>query len=182
LVVCVLENVHATRENPHEARLVADLAAALRDRSPDVDDHTFWRDRLFVVSPHHAHIRLIRRYLRDRLGSPHSFVDTVDKMQGQECDAVIVSYGVSDVEYALSEQEFIYSRNRLNVAMTRARTKSILLISRRLLQPPIQALERDDVADGIAYMQGLAFWCEQGGDPLTFELDGTTVTVLRRGD
>ena len=28
---------------------------------------------------------------------------------------MIVSYGVSDAEYALNEKEFIYSLNRLNV-------------------------------------------------------------------
>lgn len=46
-----------------------------------------------------------------------AFVDTVEKMQGQECDAVCVSYGVADVEFALMEREFIYSLNRLNVAI-----------------------------------------------------------------
>ena len=45
----------------------------------------------------------------------------MDKMQGQEADAVIVSYGVADPEFALREAEFIYGLNRLNVAITRAR-------------------------------------------------------------
>jgi len=58
----------------------------------------------------------------------------VDKMQGQECEAVIVSYGVSDVEYAMNEKEFIYSLNRLNVAITRARSKTIVFLPRPLLE------------------------------------------------
>ena len=45
-------------------------------------------------------------------------------MQGQEAEAVVISYGVSDPEYALREAEFIYSLNRLNVSITRARTSS----------------------------------------------------------
>ena len=45
------------------------------------------------------------------------FVDTVDKMQGQEADTVLVSYGVADPEFALREAEFIYGLNRLNVAV-----------------------------------------------------------------
>ena len=61
------------------------------------------------------------------------FVDTVDKMQGQESQAVIASYGVSDIETAMSEANFIYSLNRLNVTVTRAKTKCILFISRPLL-------------------------------------------------
>ncbi len=105
-------------------------------------------------------------------------MDTVDKMQGQECDAVIVSYGVSDVEYALREREFIYSLNRLNVAITRARAKSIIFLPRPLLDPPIQALDHD-VADGIAFMQGLANWCQERSEPLRIELPEGRVTLLR---
>lgn len=181
LVVCVLEDVKATRENAVEADLVARIAVALRERLPDGDDREFWRDRLFVVSPHHAQIRAIRRRLADlRDWSAEPFVGTVDKMQGQECDAVVVSYGVSDVEYALGEKEFIFSRNRLNVAITRARAKSIVFLSRALLEPPIQALDSDDVAEGIAFMQGLARHCEINGERLELDVPGTgKVTVLR---
>jgi hypothetical protein len=35
---------------------------------------------------------------------------------------VLVSYGVADVEFALLEREFIYSRNRLNVAIVSGNT------------------------------------------------------------
>jgi len=54
------------------------------------------------------------------------------------------------------EKEFIYSLNRLNGAITRARVKTVVCLSRSLLEPPLQALDRDDVAEGIAFMQGLA--------------------------
>lgn len=177
LVIAVLEDVQATRENPAEAAMVVDLTDTLRRLSPDLDDDAFWAERLFIVGPHHAQNRLIRRGLTDRMDQ--AYVDTVDKMQGQERDAVIVSYGVSDVEYALSESEFIYSRNRLNVAITRARVKTIVFLSRRLLEPPIQALDNDAVADGIAYMQGLARWCEERTEPITLDIDGNRLTILR---
>jgi superfamily I DNA and/or RNA helicase len=166
LVVCVLEGVAATAENVVEAGLVADCAERLRQHTLDasgspyppdpIGDERFWADGLFVVSPHHAQIRAIRRALAERR-EWHSdpFVDTVDKMQGQECDAVIVSYGVSDVEYALSEKEFIYSLNRLNVAITRARAKTIVFLPLPLLEPPVAAFEDDGIAEGIAFMQGL---------------------------
>jgi len=107
------------------------------------------------------------------------FVDTVDKMQGQECHVVLVSYGVADVEFALSEKEFIYSLNRLNVAITRARMKTVVFLSRSLLEPPIQALDRDDVAEGIAYMQGLAQICEDANQPVTTKVNRSSVTLLR---
>jgi DNA replication ATP-dependent helicase Dna2 len=185
LVVCVLEDVQATAENRVEADLVADVALALRQRyrdADDTDDAAYWRDHLFVVSPHHVQIRAIRRALRAaRHWGATPFVDTVDRMQGQECDAVIVSYGVSDVEYALGERDFIYSLNRLNVAITRARMKSIVFLPRPLLDPPIQALDSDRVADGIAFMQGLANWCGDASAPMSFELPSGSLTVLRAG-
>ena len=93
---------------------------------------------------------------------------------------MIVSYGVSDVEHALREKEFIYQLNRLNVSITRARSKTIVFLSRTLLEPPIQALDIPHVADGIAYMQGLMHWIRDGGETIEMSPDGTRVTVYRR--
>ena len=87
--------------------------------------------------------------------------------------------GVSYVEFALAEKEFIYSRNRLNVSITRARGKTVLLVSRALLEPPIQALDDDDVADGIAYMQGLVHWCIAAGGVTEYSTLGGRLTLLR---
>lgn len=178
-VMCVLDGVKATAENAVEAAMVADLAVELRRLWPEGTDEEFWAERLFIVSPHNAQIRAIHRELAARrTWDSKPFVGTVDKMQGQECDVVIVSYGVSDVEYALREKEFIYSLNRLNVAITRARLKSIVLLSRSLLEPPVQALDRDDVAAGIAFMQGVAKFCE-GGDPVETRTGGAEVKIER---
>ena len=100
LVVVILKGVQATNANEVEAALVSRLAGALRDDMVDVaDDDAFWRERLLIVSPHHAQIRAIRRALAgDRDWSARPFVDTVEKMQGREADAVFVSYGVADPE------------------------------------------------------------------------------------
>ena len=178
--LCVLEDVQATAKNPIEAGLVADTVMALRDK--DLSDDEFWDERVFVVSPHHAQIRQIRRELADRHEWDRTpFVDTVDKMQGQERDAVIISYGVADVEYALREKEFIYQLNRLNVSITRGRSKAALFVSRSLLEPPIQALDDPAVANGIAYMQGLLHWLRDTGETLDLHYGRHPVTVYRKG-
>src|SRR2546426_3082544 len=157
------------------------MVTELRERLPVASDAEFRDGAVFVVSPHHAHIRAVRRALRKlRAWDALPQVDTVDKTQGQERDAVVISYGVSDVEYALGEREFIYSLNRLNVAVTPARAKSIAFLSRRLLEPPIQALDHHDVADVVAFMQGLAHWFETHGPaPLELPAGGIKLTVLR---
>jgi superfamily I DNA and/or RNA helicase len=172
LVIGVLDGVKAAAENRVEANLVSAAACRLRQRLVNVtDDKDFWRQRLFIVSPHHTQIHAIRRSLRAcRDWKSDPFVDTVDRMQGQECDAVIVSYGVSDVEYAMQEAAFIYSLNRLNVSITRARAKTIVFLPRPLIEPPIAAYEDEAIASGVAFMQGLVRFAERHGETIVNRL------------
>ncbi len=193
LVLCVLENVRTTVENPIEAELVARLARTLRERlispgsgSPypatEDGDYLFWRHGLFIISPHHAQIGAIR----SRLAGEHPpFVDTVDKMQGQEAEAVIVSYGVSDVETALGEAGFIYSQNRLNVSLTRGRAKCMIFLPRPLLEPPLELVQDEKAEVGLRHMLDLQEFCRARGEERTFDLDwiegaaGVRLTVSR---
>jgi DNA replication ATP-dependent helicase Dna2 len=129
---------------------------------------------VFIVSPHHSQIRLIRRALqsqRQEAWTSPPFVDTVDKMQGQEAEAVIVSYGVSDPEFALQEAIFIYGQARLNVAMTRARTKTILFLTRALLDATPQVIETSEAEEGVRFMRSL-FHSLATQAPLDFSLKG----------
>ncbi|MCU0872326.1 MAG: UvrD-helicase domain-containing protein, partial [Pirellulaceae bacterium] len=187
LVFVVLDGVWAARENPPEAQLAAQLVAGLRStlRHADGklfgDDGAFFRDGVFVVSPHRAQIRAIQRELRrQRRWQSPPLVDTVDKMQGREADAVIVSYGVSDPEFAAEEAEFIYGLNRLNVAVTRARAKCVVCLPRPLLDAPPQVLDLPEAARGLAFMRELVQAVSRGGEALTFDLeDGVRATVYR---
>jgi superfamily I DNA and/or RNA helicase len=188
----VLDGVRATDENRIEAGLVAEVANALRRRLRDertgkpwpeteAGDQDFWRHGLFIVSPHHAQLRAIRAALTAQGLRPPFFADTVDKMQGQECQTVIVSYGVADVEYALEEAEFIYSLNRLNVAVTRAQAKCVVFLSRPLLEPALEALDQPGAAEGAAFMRALFEHVREDigwSGPLA---DGAHLTVYRRG-
>lgn len=192
LTVVVLEEVRASVKNSAEAALVAEIASALRERmfEPGGDgpypggravDEAFWRRGLFIVSPHHAQIQAIREELAGRRAwEADPFVETVEKMQGQQCEAVIVSYGVSDHETALREAEFIYSRNRLNVSVTRARAKCIVFLPRPLLEPSFDLLQNERAAEGLRHMLDLIAFCRREGEERTFTLDKAgRVTVLR---
>ena len=177
-------------ENPPEAQLAAQLVAGLRStlRQADgtlfADDAAFFRDGVFVISPHRAQIRAIHRELRrQRRWQSPPLVDTVDKMQGREADAVVVSYGVSDPEFAAEEAEFIYGLNRLNVAVTRARAKCVVCLPRPLLDAPPQVLDLPEAARGLAFMRALVQAVSRGSTPLTFDLDdGVRATVYRARD
>jgi hypothetical protein len=188
LVVVVLEGVRTGQANPVEADLVAQLTVALRDGLRDADgkpyanDEAFFRRGVFIVSPHHAQIRAVRQELaKVRAWRAPPFVDTVDKIQGQEADAVLVSYGVADPELALREAEFIYGLNRLNVALTRARSKCVLCLPRPLLEASPQVLDVEPAAVGLAFMRRLVSAMEENGEELQFEGDGVEARVLRAG-
>jgi hypothetical protein len=99
-------------------------------------------------------------------------VDTVDKMQGQESSAVVVSYGVSDPEFALQEAEFIYGLNRLNVAVTRAKTKCVVCLPRPLLEAAPAVLDNAAAADGLAFMRALEQHCAKKGERREFAIAG----------
>lgn len=124
--------------NPFEAWIAARLGRLLARRSPPTtdgaDDADKWQRRLAIVSPHRAQNALIRNMLAQSSEGAGAVVETVDRIQGRERDAMIVSYTVADPEFALAEAEFIFSPERLNVTVTRARSKLILIISRRLLE------------------------------------------------
>jgi hypothetical protein len=182
LVVGILEDVQATVENKLEAELVAEIAVHLRENLrqakgkpfPDTleGDREFWRHGLFIVSPHHVQIRAIRRELsRLRQWYEPPFVDTVDKMQGQQSQNVIVSYGVSDVEAALAEAEFIYGLNRINVSISRARAKCVVFLPRRLLQPSFELLRNEKACKGVRHMHALLDFCNRYGEEKEFRLD-----------
>jgi hypothetical protein len=186
IVVVVLDGIRAAQANPVEADLAAQLVTALRAGlrdargRPYTDDATFFREGVFVVSPHHAQINAIQRELaRLRSWATTPFVDTVDKMQGQEADAVVISYGVSDPELALREAEFIYGLNRLNVAVTRARLKTIVCLPRLLLEASPQVLDVPAAAQGLAYMRRLVALVEEAGEVQEFEGDAVAARVLR---
>jgi uncharacterized protein len=61
-------------------------------------------------------------------------VGTVDKFQGQESVISIYSMASSSVEHAPRGMEFLFSRNRLNVATSRARCVAIVVASPALIR------------------------------------------------
>ena len=88
-----------------------------------------------VVSPFRAQLRLIRTLVKrglDAAGVDAALpvIDTVERIQGQERELVIVSLVASDPDHLAGEAAaFFYSGNRLNVTITRARTKLIIVAS-----------------------------------------------------
>jgi len=83
---------------------------------------------ILVVAPYNAQVNLLRRTLP--VGAR---VGTIDKFQGQEAEAVIVSMTSSNEECLPRNIEFLYDRNRLNVAVSRAKCLAVVVASPDLL-------------------------------------------------
>lgn len=82
--------------------------------------------RIFVITPHRLQKAAISQALGD-LAHGKVRVDTVERMQGNEAEVAIICYGFFDVDRVARECDFLYNRNRINVAMTRARKLCILV-------------------------------------------------------
>ncbi len=83
---------------------------------------------ILVVAPYNMQVNLLKRTL-----GPEARVGTVDKFQGQEAAVVIVSMTTSSGEFLPRDIEFLYSRNRLNVAISRARCLALVIANPALL-------------------------------------------------
>jgi superfamily I DNA and/or RNA helicase len=101
------------------------------------DANTFWDRGVGIVTPHRAQRALIISRLRELFPAhdPQKLdaaVDTVERFQGGQRDTIIISFGVGDPDLILEEESFLLQRERTNVAISRARSKCIVLISEDL--------------------------------------------------
>jgi predicted RecB family nuclease len=84
---------------------------------------------ILVVAPYNAQVSAIAK--RFPTGAR---VGTVDKFQGQEAPIVFYSMATSNPDDAPRGMEFLYSLNRLNVAISRARCVAILVANPALFR------------------------------------------------
>jgi ATP-dependent RNA/DNA helicase IGHMBP2 len=99
--------------NEQEAALVCRKVQELLDAGLPAQE-------LAVISPYSAQVRYLRSYLPDE----QLEIDSVDGFQGREKEAVILSLVRSNPE---NEIGFLEDVRRMNVAMTRARRKLIVI-------------------------------------------------------
>lgn len=104
---------------------------------------------VIVVTPYNAQLTLVRAEL-DRAGYRDVPVGTVDKFQGQEAAVAIVSLAASSAAAAPRGVEFLLLKNRLNVAISRAKVAAFLVYSPGLLD----ALPR--TPQGVAQLSAFA--------------------------
>jgi uncharacterized protein len=97
-------------------------------------------DGIIVVTPYNAQVELIRGRL-DAAGYSRVVVGTVDKFQGREAVISIVSLAASSADDVPRGLDFLLSRNRLNVSISRAQWAAYLVYSPALLDSLPQSAE-----------------------------------------
>ncbi len=108
----------------------------------DGDDHSRCASSDFmVVAPYNAQVRRLRDALR-LAGLADVEVGTVDKFQGREAPVLFYSMATSSVEDVPRSLEFLFSRNRLNVAISRAMCLAFVVASPRLLESHARTIDQ----------------------------------------
>ena len=134
-----------------EARQVAQAVRALL-KQPWTDAKGKTRpialSDILVVAPYNAQVGEIARLLKDQFGEGFR-VGTVDKFQGQEGAVVLYSMATSSPEDAPRGMDFLYSGNRFNVAVSRARGLAVLVCSPDLLKVHCRTPEEMRLANAL---------------------------------
>lgn len=94
-----------------------------------------------VVSPYNGQRRLLRELLDAQPDTAGVKVGTVDSFQGQEAAVVFFSMATSDGENISHGKDFLFSRNRLNVAISRAHCLAYLVCTEELLNTRATTVE-----------------------------------------
>ena len=126
--------------SPHEASIVAGLVSDLISNGVDLED-------IGIMTPYRAQVREIKKALNNVIGGIDTeetvtlFIDTVDRMQGQERSYIIYSMSNSHPLESKRRLDFFYSPNRLNVAITRAIKKCIVIANYKVFDIIDEELE-----------------------------------------
>ncbi len=132
LVVVVHDEAESLVENSFERRLITPVLETMVQTFDLKAEHG-----LGVVVPHRAQRGALAEAVPEltvvdpKTGAPmRSAVDTVERFQGDERDAIMVSATESDPQYLLLSGDFLLDPRRLTVALSRAKRKMILVASR----------------------------------------------------
>ena len=143
-----------TRESPEEAKTIEGLIEDLLEGDYTKQDGTrgpLEPKEIMVLAPYNAQVRCLRKELPDEVR-----VGTVDKFQGQEAAVCFFSMATSSGEEIPRHLEFLFSRNRLNVAISRARCLAVLVCNPKLLHIRCKNAEQMRLLNALCWFVEMA--------------------------
>jgi uncharacterized protein len=137
-----------TNRSEEEVEIVRNLVERL------CDGQSFWTNKkgelhsishndIKIITPYNSQVGLLKNLL------PDMEIGTVDKFQGQEAPIIVLSAATSSPQDAPRGMEFLYSRNRFNVALSRAQGAFIMVAARALLEPECKTPDQIRLANSF---------------------------------
>jgi hypothetical protein len=127
----------APEESERVAAEVQRLLAEGRFTDVDGNERPLTLDDILIVAPYNMQVRCLHDHL-----PRGARVGTVDKFQGQQAPVVFFSMTSSSGEDVPRGMDFLFSRNRLNVAVSRAQAMSVVVCSPSLLWARCNSVEQ----------------------------------------
>ena len=129
-----------TQKSIEESDCIKDLMGKIigkkcKDKAESKERNLELND-ILVVAPFNMQVNNLTRNLPE-----NSKVGTIDKFQGQEAKIVFISMTASDPENIPRHKGFLFSRNRLNVGISRAECVTFILFNPNLLNTSCQKIE-----------------------------------------
>lgn len=107
-------------ENKEEAKAVIALVSALLAEGRKPTD-------IAVITPFRKQVRTLRECANEVIPKKSQpLIDTVERLQGQDVECIILSFATSSDTYLNEMKPFLFNENRLNVMISRAKTKVVI--------------------------------------------------------
>ncbi|MEZ5897895.1 MAG: TM0106 family RecB-like putative nuclease [Hyphomicrobiaceae bacterium] len=149
-----VEHTGCGQRSEQEAEVVNWLVDSLLEQEwsdRDGNRRRLTLDDIVIVTPYNMQVACLEGTL-----PADARIGTVDKFQGQEAPVVIVSMTTSSGEEMPRDHEFLFSRNRLNVAISRAQGLAILVASPRLLAVPCKTIGQMKLVNALCWAKTYA--------------------------
>jgi len=119
------------QKSDEEVEIIEDLFEKIkgRDSTDEGKKKKITNDDIMIVAPFNMQVNNFKRKFK----TDNLRVGTIDKFQGQEAKVVFISMTSSDPENLPRHKEFFFSRNRLNVAISRGQCVAVILFNPNLL-------------------------------------------------
>jgi uncharacterized protein len=154
IVFIPVEHDGNSQRSAEEASVVQALYTSLlsqRFRDKHGAERSMGADNILVVAPYNSQVNLLRTVLPEG-----ARVGTIDKFQGQEAEAVLISMATSSGDYLPRNIEFLYDKNRLNVAISRAKCLAVVVASPALMHIKCKTPEQMALVNTLCWVRSYA--------------------------
>jgi uncharacterized protein len=133
------DNAQASDEEVDAVAAIVGELLRSKYRNKDGRERSMKLEDVLVVAPYNMQVRRLQQRLQRQFGGGSA--GSVDRFQGLEAPAVIVSMCASTLEDVPRGLEFLLSLNRINVAISRAQCLAVVVGSPAILASRCRSLE-----------------------------------------